>query len=262
MIVMNISLTILVVAITAVIILSIITANSESIYHMWNWGAAEKLGVFTVVICVISTGIIMYLLFLGNDDPNAAYTKDGYYTYDNGILRTNGTAAFQIATVCSIFTVIIYVFLWLGLIELFKKLIIFIKPWRNKNEEKALQGVKKLTDQAKLAKIAREEQRTKVQEAVIEMITDQEILLNFIFESNFNYGLSNLKIYCLKYKITDQRALANAVIKQKSNFPNYMADAVIDKLTDREALTEVAKFNIHDNIREKATIKLGDKNIN
>ena len=50
---------------------------------------------------------------------------------------------------------------------------LFTPAWKSENEEKALAAVKKITDQKKLAQVAKKAKNWKVRKVAVEKLTDQ-----------------------------------------------------------------------------------------
>ncbi|MDR1797898.1 MAG: hypothetical protein LBR44_10805 [Clostridiales Family XIII bacterium] len=122
---------------------------------------------------------------------------------------------------------------------------LFAPAWENKNEEKALRAVGKITDQQQLASIAKTAPNFNVRAAAAGKITDQLLLADIV--TSLNHGT------ILEMNPKDDRASYDAVKKHV-----MVIHAALDALTDKRLIEEIALSNLSKPVIEKALEKVTD----
>jgi hypothetical protein len=99
---------------------------------------------------------------------------------------------------------------------------LFTPAWKSKNKKRALRAVEKITDQIKLARVAKEAWTWEVRKAAVK-------------------------------KLTGQSALAD-IAKNASN--SHVRKAAVEKLTDQNALADIVKNDVDWDVRRAAVERL------
>jgi len=169
----------------------------------------------------------------------------------------------------------------------------FKPAWQSKNFTKALESVKKLTDQTEIARAAQESKYSNVRSDATAMLTDQAILskiatsdpegfvratavrrltnqatLSFIAANETEI---NTRLIAAE-KITDSslvlkicRNIADLAVKKYDHHSAQRAEGIIvsqiENINDQSKLTELVKNNTNVNIRNAAIAKLTDQNL-
>jgi hypothetical protein len=114
------------------------------------------------------------------------------------------------------------------------------------------EATRRLTDQALLAKIAVEDEDSRVRTAAVEKVTDQAVLAKIATEDG-NRDVRQVAVN----KLTDQAVLAKIALDEKEGF---VQAAAVKKLTDQAALAKVALGqHFFSYVREAAVQKLTDQ---
>jgi hypothetical protein len=121
--------------------------------------------------------------------------------------------------------------------------------------------VEKVTNQKTLADIAKEADDVNVRKAAIEKITDQDILIDIAKNHRDapnadSYKDKSLRHHIIDNKLTDENALAD--IARNGNV-TYVREAAVSKLTDQSKLVDFAKNSNDDFVRRAAAKKLTDQ---
>jgi hypothetical protein len=129
---------------------------------------------------------------------------------------------------------------------------LFKPAWQSDNMNKALSAVKKVTDQAKLARIVRESKCSYVRQAAVQRMTDQAELMKIMQESkNSDVHLEAVQ------RITDQAKLAHIVWESKCS---YVRGAAVQRMTDQAELMKIMnESNKSDGIRCVAVQRITDQ---
>jgi hypothetical protein len=128
---------------------------------------------------------------------------------------------------------------------------LFTPTWKSKNAKRALKAVGKMTDQRKLAKVAKEAPYWGARKAAVEKLTDQALLADIAK----NDKDSGVRIAAVK-KLTDQDALVY-IAKNDKDF--LVRIAAVEKLTGQALLAYIAKNDEVSYVREAAVKKLTDQ---
>jgi len=134
---------------------------------------------------------------------------------------------------------------------------LFKPAWMNKNEKKALIAVKKLTDQARIARAA-QEGSSNIRLAAIKKLVDQKLLAGIAKDAVELFNNNYYNIIIVIEKLTDQGALYD-VAKNARHID--MRCAAVEKLMDQGVLTDFAKNDENDEVRFIAAKKLIDKTL-
>jgi hypothetical protein len=126
---------------------------------------------------------------------------------------------------------------------------LFTPAWKSKNKEKALRAIEKMTDQKKLAKVAKTAESWEVRKRAVWKITDQSMLVDVAK----NDGDSRVRKAAVE-ELTDQSALADIA---KNDKDSDVRKAAVEKLTDKSALADVAKNGEDWNVAIVAYKRLG-----
>ena len=130
----------------------------------------------------------------------------------------------------------------------------FIKPgWQNKNRDKAINAVEKITDQQKLIQAAKEALFEEVRVAAIKKLDDQSVLAEIAQK-----GRNNRECLAAVNKLTDQTLLAEIV---KSSTVLATVEAAIEKLTDQTLLAAVVKSARSPTVSIRVVNKLNDQTL-
>jgi len=130
---------------------------------------------------------------------------------------------------------------------------LFKPGWMNKDVDKALHAVEKLTDQAELAKAAKNASIWSVRKKAIEKLTDQAVLIDIA--NNDKDGL--VRKAAVK-KITDGKALATIA----KNDEHWEArEEAVKRINNQAILLDLASNGTHNDTRYIAAARLNDKQI-
>ena len=120
----------------------------------------------------------------------------------------------------------------------------------------AISKVKKMTDQAKLADIARDGKDNSVREAAIDRLNDANLLADFVLnDSDVRYWS-----FCRLKELRDEKALAKVVTKQSSLDLKYIYESM-DLIQDQSLLEQIAKTALREEARRNAVRKLNDQSV-
>ena len=132
----------------------------------------------------------------------------------------------------------------------------FFKPaWMSKNSEKALNAVKKLSDQAKLYEIAKNAPLSNVREEAAQKLNNQSELLDIA-----KNGWGSALRCCAIKKLTDQAVLAEIATNQKDN-DSIARGCAVSMLTDETKLIFIALNDKHPDICITAFKKITNREL-
>ena len=119
---------------------------------------------------------------------------------------------------------------------------LFKPAWMSNNTDKALNAVKKISDQEKLIEIAEWANNEDVRVAAVKKISSQDKLIYLVVGG---YGLRcEAMLMAAVEKLTDQRLLVGIV--KNGNFSYNVRMKAVNELTDHEALLYLAMREIGD----------------
>jgi hypothetical protein len=140
---------------------------------------------------------------------------------------------------------------------------LFTPAWKSRNEKRALKAVEKMTDQQKLAKVAKEARNWRARLEAVYELTDQTVLADIAKNDKDSY----MRKAAVK-TLTDQTVLADVAKNDKDRDVREAAvekltivrKAAVEKLTDPAALADIAKNDKElTDVRKAAVCELTDQ---
>lgn len=132
---------------------------------------------------------------------------------------------------------------------------IFKPKWKDEDFVKRYKAVKKLKDQKILIEIAKNDPNYTVRSAAVENITDENALIDLAL----NDSSGGVQCGAIK-KINDETVLKDIVKNLKNS--EMVRETAIENINDVDFLIDVAKTDVSDEIRRKATDKIDIEKIN
>jgi hypothetical protein len=131
---------------------------------------------------------------------------------------------------------------------------LFRPAWDSKNGRRAKKAVEKITDEAKLERIAKEARSGGAREAAVERVTNQSLLADIAQNDKEYYYV---RIAAVK-RVTDQSILADVAQNDKDSDVRW---AAVERVTDQSVLTDIAKNDKDSDVRRAAVERVTDQSL-